>query len=111
MAHADSPKDSRDVLGVDLERLRSLTCAKWNWHDADVIPAWVADMDLPPVPAAVDAVRALVDRGDFGYNMAAEFKLPQAFADWQDASHGWRPDAERVSMLSPTESRDTRAAK
>ena len=71
------------LVGAEIDRLRSLTCAKWNWHDADVIPAWVADMDLPPVPAAVDAVRALVERGDFGYNMAAEFKLPEAFAEWQ----------------------------
>ena len=91
MSSAETP-ERRELVGTEIDRLRSLTCAKWTWHDADVIPAWVADMDLPPLPAAVDAVRALVDRGDFGYNMAAEFKLAEAFADWQEASHGWRPD-------------------
>ena len=89
----------RELIGTEIERLRSLTCAKWTWHDADVIPAWVADMDLPPVPAAVDAIRALVERGDFGYNMAAECKIAEAFADWQEANHGWRPDVERLRVF------------
>lgn len=83
----------------ELERLRSLTCAKWNYFEADVIPAWVADMDLPPVPAAVEAVRALVDRGDFGYNFAAQGCLAQAFADWEARRHGWRPDVERLRIF------------
>ena len=91
--------DDRPLLGVEIDRLRSLTCAKWTWHDSDVLPAWVADMDLPPVPAAVDAVRALVDRGDFGYNNAAECRLPTAFATWQSRHFGWEPDERRVRVL------------
>jgi cystathionine beta-lyase len=83
----------------DMERLRSLTCIKWTWHDEDVLPAWVADMDLPPVPAAVEAVRALVERGDFGYNFAAAKELPEAFSEWEVRRHGWRPDAERVRVF------------
>ncbi len=91
--------DERPLLGVEIDRLRSLTCAKWTWHDPDVLPAWVADMDLPPVPAAVDAVRALVDRGDFGYNMAAEMQLPAAFAAWQKRHFGWELDEKRVRVF------------
>jgi cystathionine beta-lyase len=87
------------VTDADLARLRSLTCIKWNWHDDDVLPAWVADMDLPPAPVAVDAVRALVDRGDFGYNFAAAMKLPEAFSVWEAKRHGWTPDAERVRVF------------
>ncbi|MDR3685470.1 MAG: PatB family C-S lyase [Coriobacteriia bacterium] len=98
MTPAENPP-RQPLVGAEIDRLRSLTCAKWNWHDEDVIPAWVADMDLPPVPAAVDAVRALVERGDFGYNMAAEFKLPEAFAEWQQTNHGWCPDTERVRVF------------
>jgi len=56
-------------------------------------------MDLPPAPVCVDAIRALVDRGDFGYNMAALFQLPGAFADWQEAAHGWRPDEADVRVF------------
>jgi cystathionine beta-lyase len=99
MKPTDSSGPERPVLGVELERLRALTCAKWTWHDPDVLPAWVADMDLPPAPVSVAAVRALVDRGDFGYNMTAEFKLAAAWAAWQEESHGWRPDEERVRVF------------
>ena len=85
--------------GAHYERLRALTCAKWTWHDEDVIPAWVADMDLAPVPAAVAAVRALADRGDFGYNMAAVSRIPEAFSDWERSRHGWCPDPKRVRVF------------
>ena len=83
----------------DLERLRSLTCIKWTYHDDDVLPAWVADMDLPPAPVAVEAVRALVDRGDFGYNFHAAGQLPEVFSAWEERRHGWRPEPERVRVL------------
>ena len=89
----------RPIIGVELDRLRSLTCAKWTWFEPDVLPAWVADMDLPPAPASVAAIRALVDRGDFGYNNAAECRLAAAFADWQDTSHGWRPAEKSVRVM------------
>jgi cysteine-S-conjugate beta-lyase len=87
------------LLGVEIERLRALSCIKWTWHEPDVLPAWVADMDLPPAPVSVEAVRALVDRGDFGYNMTAEAKLPAAFAAWQEASHGWQPSEEHTRVF------------
>ena len=83
----------------DLARLRASTCIKWSYHDDDVLPAWVADMDLPPAPVVVDAVRALVDRGDFGYSWHAAKQLPEAFTAWEEARHGWRPDPEQVRVF------------
>ena len=87
------------TLDDDLERLREQTCIKWTYHADDVLPAWVADMDLPPAPVVVDAVRALVDRGDFGYNWHAAKQLPEAFSAWEETRHGWRPDPERVRIF------------
>ena len=87
------------MTDADLARLRSLTCAKWTWHDPDVLPAWVADMDLPPAPVAVDAVRALVEHGDFGYNFSAAMKLPEVFSAWEERRHGWTPDPEQVRVF------------
>lgn len=84
---------------ADLERLRSLSCIKWTRYDDDVIPAWVADMDLAPAPVAVDAVARLARSADFGYTFAAAAQLPEAFAAWQDAAHGWRPDVERTRLF------------
>ena len=87
------------VCEADLERLRASTCIKWTWFDDDVIPAWVADMDFMPAPAILDAVRGLVDRGDFGYSWHAAKQLPEAFAAWEERRHGWRPDPERARIF------------
>jgi cystathionine beta-lyase len=76
--------------------LRSLTGIKWTKHPADVMPAWVADMDLAPPQFAVDAVKDLADRGDFGYNLTAVNQLPELFQSWQDRHHGWRPELEEI---------------
>ena len=93
------PDSETPAFGASLDRLRSLTCIKWSHFDADVIPAWVADMDLDPAPEVVSAVRALVDCGDFRYNFAAAARIPAAFADWQERRHGWRPDEARVRIF------------
>ncbi len=87
-------------LATDLERLRSLSGIKWQRYDDDVLPCWVADMDLAPPEVALDAIRAVVDRGDFGYNFAAAWKLGEAFSDWQDRAHGWKPNPDRVVVFS-----------
>ena len=84
---------------TDVARLRSLTCIKWNHYPDDVLPAWVADMDLPPAPVAVDAVRALLDRGDLGYNFAAASRIPDVFARRQNERFGWSPDVESTRLF------------
>ncbi|HET6351006.1 MAG TPA: PatB family C-S lyase [Coriobacteriia bacterium] len=84
---------------LDLERLRSLTCIKWSYFDGDVLPAWVADMDLPPADVVLDAGRALFDRGDLGYNFAAQAQLPEVFAARQERRFGWKLDHERVRVI------------
>lgn len=99
MAIDSSPDDRARKLTGELEHLRTLGGIKWTLHDPDVLCAWVADMDLPPAPVAVEAVRALVDRGDFGYSMAAESRLPEAFARWQEESHGWLPAEKGVRVV------------
>ncbi len=94
-----SPNGTAD-LASDLDRLRGLTGIKWQRYDEDVLPCWVADMDLAPPAIALDAIRAVVDRGDFGYNFEAAWKLGQAFSDWQDRAHGWKPDPDKVVVFS-----------
>lgn len=90
---------SHGSFAEDMRRLRALTSIKWTRHGPDVIPAWVADMDLPPAPAVSEAVRALVDRGDFGYNFDAAHRLPEVFAERQERLYGWRPDTERLRLF------------
>lgn len=46
---------------------------KWDkYAGRDVIPLWVADMDFASPPAVLDALRARVDHGVFGYTVPYE---------------------------------------
>lgn len=80
--------------------LRRLTGRKWTDHPPDVLPAWVADMDLLPPPFVADAVGLLTERGDFGYHQVAADRLPGRFVDWQRSHHGWDPDPDRVVLFN-----------
>jgi cystathionine beta-lyase len=88
------------LVGADLDRLRSLDGAKWRRYGDEVIPAWVADMDFASPDCALDAMRRVIDRSDIGYNLAAVRALPEAFADWQEQTHGWRPDTDRLMLFN-----------
>jgi cystathionine beta-lyase len=57
-------------------------------------------MDLPPAPPVAAALRNLVGRGDFGYNMQAVSALPEVFAAWYGSRHGWRPDPAHVRVFT-----------
>ncbi len=47
---------------------RGTGAEKWDrWEGRDVIPMWVADMDFPAPPEVLEAIRARVDHGVFGY--------------------------------------------
>lgn len=52
---------------LTIDDLRQRTSMKWRAHPDDVLPLWVAEMDVPlaePIAAVLtDAVR----RGDTGY--------------------------------------------
>lgn len=87
------------TLDADLARLRSLSGVKWSFYPDDVLAAWVADMDLPPAPVCVEAVRALLDRGDLGYNFAAASRIPEVFAQRQERKFGWTPAPERARLF------------
>jgi cystathionine beta-lyase len=87
------------VVVRDIETLKALTSVKWTRDEPDVLPAWVADMDLRPPGTVIDALRELVDRGDFGYNRRATALLPETFARWQQRHHGWDPDPEQVRLF------------
>ena len=81
---------------LEIDQLRSLTGTKWVRHDEDVLPAWVADMDIRPPAAVVDALQQILARHDFGYNRRALGRLPEAFAQWQHDHHRWAVDPEEV---------------
>lgn len=87
------------IRTFSVEHLRSLTGVKWTRYGPDVLPAWVADMDLSAPACVVEALEAVVARRDFGYNRRALGALPGAFADWQASRHGWAIDPAEVRVF------------
>lgn len=91
------------MLGAELERLHSLTGVKWTDDpDPDVIPSWVADMDFEVADVIKDAMTAVIDRGDTGYNGFAKNQLVGAWADWQERHFGWRPPEDESMVFTAT---------
>lgn len=59
---------------LTLEQLRSQrTSMKWRAHPADVLPLWVAEMDVKLPPTVADALRRAIDDGDTGYPYGTEY--------------------------------------
>ncbi|OBB66336.1 cystathionine beta-lyase [Mycobacterium sp. 852014-50255_SCH5639931] len=52
---------------LTLQQLQLRTSMKWRAHPADVLPLWVAEMDVMLAPTVADALRAAIDNGDTGY--------------------------------------------
>ena len=52
---------------LSLEQLRTRTSVKWTRHPADVLPLWVAEMDVLLAPPVVERLQAAIAAGDTGY--------------------------------------------
>ena len=66
---------------------------KWRMYGADVLPAFVAEMDFKIAPAIQAAVERFVDQHDYGYGRLTDpQELFAAFAEWMSRAHGWQLD-------------------
>jgi cysteine-S-conjugate beta-lyase len=83
---------------LSLDRLRLRQSAKWVKYPADVLPAWVAEMDFPLAPPVGEALRAAVERDDTGYPDGG--RLPRAFAGFAARRFGWDVDPARVRLVA-----------
>lgn len=74
------------LLSLSLDELRTRTSLKWRTYGPDVLPLWVAEMDVALHPAVREALLAAVDRGDTGYphgTAYAEAYAAMAAERWQ----------------------------
>ncbi|MFF3851004.1 MalY/PatB family protein [Streptomyces sp. NPDC002328] len=76
---------------LSLEQLRRRGSMKWRTHPADVLPLWVAEMDVRLAPVIAGALQEAIETGDTGYPFGTEFaESLVAFAsrrwDWDGAS-------------------------
>ncbi|MFD9127073.1 MalY/PatB family protein [Kitasatospora sp. NPDC059571] len=72
---------------MSLAQLRRRTSMKWRAHPEDVLPLWVAEMDVRPAPAVADALRAAIDLGDTGYPWGTGYA--EALAAFAAERWGW----------------------
>ena len=69
---------------------------KWDrWAGRDVLPMWVADMDFSAPEVVLDAVRARVAHGVFGYTHEPPGFRP-ALAGHLARRHGWQVDPDSI---------------
>jgi cystathionine beta-lyase len=72
---------------LSLEQLRTRTSEKWRVYPGDVLPMFVAEMDVPLAEPIVDAVTAAVRNGDTGYPAGTGYA--EAFDDFARERWGW----------------------
>ncbi|MFE5890900.1 MalY/PatB family protein [Streptomyces sp. NPDC056462] len=85
------------LRALSLDRLRCRTSMKWRAYPEDVLPLWVAEMD---VPLAEPIVRALTDAlalGDSGYPAGTGYA--EALAGFAEKRWGWAPAVERTAIV------------
>ena len=77
---------SNPLEELTLEQLRARTSMKWRGHPTDVLPLWVAEMDVKLAPTVADAIHRAVDIGDTGYPYGTA--LAEAVSEF--ASQRWQ---------------------
>jgi len=79
--------------------LRASGCVKWASAAADVLPAWVAEMDFAVAEPITSALHTAIDSGRMGYGPADEKTgVAEALADFALGRWGWRVDPSRVVL-------------
>ena len=83
---------------------RIINCSKtgsWKWYKADVedvIPLGVADMDFASPPAVLEALRARIDHGVFGYSYPTT-ELTETIRSRMEQNYAWEIEAEWIVWL------------
>jgi cystathionine beta-lyase len=88
--------DPFDDVSIELLRLRH--SAKWAKYPADVLPAWVAEMDFPLALPIRETLLAAIARDDTGYADAG--RLGDAFAGFAERRFAWQVDPKRVRLVA-----------
>jgi cystathionine beta-lyase len=78
------------LTALSLAQLRHRTSMKWRRFPPDVLPLWVAEMDVPLAAPIVAAVGAALAAGDTGYHAGTAYA--EALAAFADERWGWRFD-------------------
>ncbi|MEV3909853.1 aminotransferase class I/II-fold pyridoxal phosphate-dependent enzyme [Streptomyces canus] len=93
-----APTEVNPLRRLTLEQLRRRTSMKWRTYPQDVLPLWVAEMDVPLAEPVARAVRDAVALGDTGYPAGTAYA--EALADFAHTRWSWDGLAvERTSIV------------
>lgn len=84
---ADGSATQNPLTLLRLDELRQRTSVKWRMHPPDVLPLWVAEMDVLLAPPVADALRRAVDLGDTGYAYGTAYA--ETLGDFAAQRWGW----------------------
>ncbi len=77
---------------------RKTESVKWGVYGADVLPMWVADMDFVSPQPVIDALKARVEHGIFGYPMVVD-DLRQVVLDRMAERYDWTIKTEDLIFV------------
>jgi len=83
---------------LPLDRLRRRTSAKWRAYPADVLPLWIAEMDVPLAEPVAQALHSAIDLGDTGYASGTEYA--EALDAFARSRWDWRVPVERTALVA-----------
>ena len=81
------------------EQLRARGSLKWQHYGPDVLPLWVAEMDVVPPPEAVEALARAARDGDTGYPRTTP-EYQEAFAGFAERTWGWSPAESDIRLCA-----------
>lgn len=87
---------SEGLEPVAIERLRERRSVKWALHEADVLPAFVAELDFELAPPVRAALATAVERDDAGYAYPPAGPLATALAGFARRRMSWEIEPEGV---------------
>lgn len=87
----------------EIHERRNSDSIKWDMMNAvynledtsNILPMWVADMDFPPPPAMIQAIKERLEHPVFGYTFAND-EVKGAIVKWYKTRHQWRIDPTTI---------------
>ncbi|MEV7796038.1 aminotransferase class I/II-fold pyridoxal phosphate-dependent enzyme [Streptomyces sp. NPDC087512] len=95
----ETPGEPSPLNALTLDVLRRRTSMKWRTHPADVLPLWVAEMDVPLAAPVVRAVTDALELGDTGYPAGTAYA--EALAAFAGKRWGWDDLAVERTAIVP----------
>ncbi|MGW2958567.1 MalY/PatB family protein [Streptomyces sp. NPDC001220] len=94
----ENPDEPNPLRALTLDRLRRRTSMKWRTYPQDVLPVWVAEMDVPLAGPVVRAVTDAMELGDTGYPAGTGYA--EALAAFAAKRWGWHGlDVARTAIV------------